>query len=60
MIKGCKIGLLIIPLLFFLAGRDLHRATPAEKQGLGFIGLTRGAAPFSRFVRQAKVSGELF
>jgi hypothetical protein len=35
------------------AGRDLYRATPAVTRDLGFFGLIRRTAPFSRLVRHA-------
>jgi hypothetical protein len=35
------------------AGRDLYRATPTATRGLGFSGLIRRAAPFSRLLRHA-------
>jgi hypothetical protein len=43
-------------------GRDLYRATPAVHmtRGLGFSGLTRRTAPFSRFLRHAKGYGGSF
>ena len=36
------------------AGRDLCRATPAVTRGLGFCGLIRMTAPFSRLLRHAR------
>jgi hypothetical protein len=33
------------------AGRDLYRATPAVTRDLGFSGLIRRTAPFSRLLR---------
>ena len=36
------------------AGRDLHRATPAVTRDLGFSGLIRMTAPFSRLLRHAR------
>jgi hypothetical protein len=36
------------------AGRDLYRATPAVTRGLGFSGLIRRTAPFSRLLRHAR------
>jgi hypothetical protein len=38
----------------FWAGRDLYRATPAVKLGLGFMGLIRRIAPISRLLRNIK------
>jgi hypothetical protein len=35
------------------AGRDLYRATPAVTRDLGFSGLIRRTAPFSRLLRHA-------
>jgi hypothetical protein len=35
------------------AGRDLYRATPTVTQDLGFSGLIRRTAPFSRLLRHA-------
>jgi hypothetical protein len=40
------------------AGRDLYRARPAVTRGLGFSGLIRRTAPFSRLLRHAKGYGE--
>jgi hypothetical protein len=39
------------------AGRDLHRATPAMTRGLGFSGLIRRTAPFSRLLRHRRGCG---
>jgi hypothetical protein len=36
------------------AGRDLYRATPAVTRGLGFFGLIRRTAPFSRLLRHTR------
>ena len=36
------------------AGRDLYRATPAVTRCLGFSGLIRMTAPFSRLLRHAR------
>jgi hypothetical protein len=36
------------------AGRDLYRATLAVTRGLGFSGLIRRTAPFSRLLRHAR------
>jgi hypothetical protein len=41
----------------FWAGRDLYRATPAVTRDLGFPGLVRRSAPFSRLVRHTKGCG---
>jgi hypothetical protein len=35
------------------AGKDLYRATPAVKRGLGFSGLIQRIAPISRLLRHA-------
>jgi hypothetical protein len=40
------------------AGRDLHRATPAVTRDLGFSGLIRRTAPFSRLFRHTRGCGE--
>jgi hypothetical protein len=40
------------------AGRDLYRATPAVTQGLGFSGLIRRTAPFSRLLQHIRGFGE--
>jgi hypothetical protein len=39
------------------AGRDLYRATPAVTRDLGFSGLIRRTAPFSRFLRYTRGCG---
>jgi hypothetical protein len=39
------------------AGRDLYRATPAVTRDLGFSGLIRRTAPFSRLLRQTRGCG---
>ena len=39
------------------AGRDLYRATPAVTRGLGFSGLIRRTAPFSRLFRHTRGCG---
>ena len=39
------------------AGRDLHRATPAVTRDLGFSGLIRRIAPFSRLLRHMRGCG---
>jgi hypothetical protein len=39
------------------AGRDLYRATPAVTRGLGFSGLIRRNAPFSRLLRHPRGCG---
>ena len=39
------------------AGRDLYRATPALTQDLGFSGLIRRTAPFSRILRHTRGCG---
>jgi hypothetical protein len=39
------------------AGRDLYRATPAVTWGLGFPGLIRRTAPFSRLLRPTRGCG---
>jgi hypothetical protein len=39
------------------AGRDLYRATPAVIRNLGFTGLIRRTAPFSRLVRHTRGCG---
>jgi hypothetical protein len=39
------------------AGRDLYRATPAVTRGLGFSGLIRRNAPFSRLLRHTRGCG---
>jgi hypothetical protein len=39
------------------AGRDLYRATPAVTWGLGFYGLIRRTAPFSRLLRHTRMCG---
>jgi hypothetical protein len=39
------------------AGRDLYRATPAVTRGLGFFGLMRRTAPFSRLLRHTRGCG---
>jgi hypothetical protein len=39
------------------AGRDLYRATPAVTQDLGFSGLIRRTAPFSRLLRHTRGCG---
>jgi hypothetical protein len=39
------------------AGRDLYRATPAVTQDLGFFGLIRRTAPFSRLLRHTRRCG---
>jgi hypothetical protein len=41
----------------FWARRDLYRATPAATRGLGFSGLIRRTAPFSRLLRDTTVCG---
>jgi hypothetical protein len=41
-----------------LAGRDLYRAIPAVTRGLGFSGLIRRTAPFSRLLRHTRICGE--
>jgi hypothetical protein len=38
------------------AGRDLYRATPNVTRDLGFFGLIRRTAPFSRLLRHARGS----
>jgi hypothetical protein len=38
-------------------GRDLYRATPAVTRGLGFSGLIRRTAPFSRLLRHTRGCG---
>ena len=40
--------------------RDLYRATPAMTQDLGLHGLDRRTAPFSRLLRQTRVTENLF
>ena len=55
-VKGCKFR----PMLgtFGLgAGRDLYRATPAVTRDLGFSGLIRRTAPFSRLLRHTRGCG---
>ena len=55
-VKGCKIR----PMLGAQgpwAGRDLYRATPAVTRGLGFSGLIRRTAPFSRLLRHTRGCG---
>jgi hypothetical protein len=42
------------------AGRDLYRATPAVTRGLGFSGLIRRTAPFSRFLQHTRGCGGPF
>jgi hypothetical protein len=39
------------------AGKDLYRATPAVTRGLGFSGLIRRTAPFSRLLRHTRGCG---
>jgi hypothetical protein len=39
------------------AGRDLHRATPTVTRDLGFSGLIRRTAPFSRLLRHTRGCG---
>jgi hypothetical protein len=39
------------------AGRYLYRATPAVTRDLGFSGLIRGTAPFSRLLRPTRGCG---
>jgi hypothetical protein len=39
------------------AGRDLYRATPAVTRDLGFFGLIRRTAPFSRLLRHTRGCG---
>jgi hypothetical protein len=39
------------------AGRDLYRATPAVTRDLGFSGLVRRTAPFSRLLLHTRVCG---
>jgi hypothetical protein len=39
------------------AGRDLYRATPAVTRDLGFSGLIRRTAPFSRLLRHTRWCG---
>ena len=39
------------------AGRDLYRATPAVTRGLGFSGLIRRTAQFSRLLRHTRGCG---
>jgi hypothetical protein len=39
------------------AGRDLYRATPAVTRDLGFSGLIRRTAPFSRLLRHTRGCG---
>jgi hypothetical protein len=39
------------------AGRDFYRATPAVKRDLGFSGLIRRTAPFSRLLRHTRGCG---
>jgi hypothetical protein len=39
------------------AGRDLYRATPTVTQDLGFPGLIRRTAPFSRLLRHTRGCG---
>jgi hypothetical protein len=41
-------------------GRDLYRATPAVTRGLGFSGLIRKTAPFSRLIRHTRGCGGSF
>jgi hypothetical protein len=41
------------------AGRDLYRAAPAVTRGLGFSGLIRRTAPFSRLLRHTRGCGGL-
>jgi hypothetical protein len=40
------------------AGRAHYRATPATTRGLGFSGLIRRTAPFSRLLRHTRGCGE--
>jgi hypothetical protein len=42
----------------FWAGRDLYRATPAVTRELGFPGLIRKTAPFSRLLRHTRGYGK--
>jgi hypothetical protein len=39
-------------------GRDLYRATPVVTRGLGFSGVIRRTAPFSRLLRHTRECGE--
>jgi hypothetical protein len=39
------------------AGRDLYRVTPAVTRGLGFSGIIRKTAPFSRLLRHTRGCG---
>jgi hypothetical protein len=39
------------------AGKDLYRATPTVTRGLGFSGLVRRMAPFSRLLRHTRGCG---
>jgi hypothetical protein len=39
------------------AGWDLYHATPTETQDLGFFGLIRRTAPFSRLLRHMRGCG---
>jgi hypothetical protein len=39
------------------AGRDLYRATPTVTRGVGFSGLIRRTAPFSRLLRHTRGCG---
>jgi hypothetical protein len=39
-------------------GRDVYRATPAVTRNLGFSGLIRRTAPFSRLLRHTRGCGE--
>jgi hypothetical protein len=55
-VKGCKFR----PMLGaqgHWAGRDLYRATPAVTRDLGFSGLIRRTAPFSRLLRHTRGCG---
>jgi hypothetical protein len=55
-VKDCKLK----PMLGaqgLWAGRDLYRATPAVTKDLGFSGLIRRTAPFSRLLRHTRGCG---
>jgi hypothetical protein len=52
-IYGLGVGISIV----FEIGRDLYRATPAVARDLGFSGLIRRTAPFSRLLRHTRGCG---
>jgi hypothetical protein len=55
-VKGCKIRP-ILGAQGLRVGRDLYRATPTVTRDLGFSGLIRITAPFSRLLRHIRGCG---